>query len=273
MDAKLIVVHGRASREVVELKLPTILGRSPEAQLTIGHPQISRQHCMLYESDGLLMLKDLGSTNGTFLDGQRVAEAALRPDDEFTIGPLTFRAVYDYAGDLQSIPPPILAEVPSPSQDSAPQFGMEFGPWSREPTPLDSQVLEVRIVPHGSQSPASSPPPPEEPAVEFDEVAEVPPDAEQGAAEGDTPEAEPVEPAPPAAELALPERAATRPPLRQPPKRAVTPAHSPPAAEPSTVETSAAETSAESPPHDPFRPSATDDLTLDDFLKELSEPP
>ena len=106
MEAKLVVVGGKANKTAVALKLPTIIGRSREAGLTIAHPMISRQHCELSEKDGLLILRDLGSTNGTILDGRRVDVAPLLPNAQFSIGPLTFRADYVYDGDLDSAPSP-----------------------------------------------------------------------------------------------------------------------------------------------------------------------
>ncbi len=94
MEAKLIVVGGKASKAKIALKLPTVIGRSREAGLTIAHPMISRRHCEVFEADGLLMVRDLGSLNGTVVGGQRVKESPLPPDAEFTVGPLTFRAEY-----------------------------------------------------------------------------------------------------------------------------------------------------------------------------------
>ena len=105
MEAKLIVVVGKASKPIVDLKLPTIIGRGREAGLTIVHPMVSRQHCVLFEEQGLLMVRDLGSTNGTFLQGKRIAVAPLPPETQFTVGPLTFRTDYQYEGDLEQVPP------------------------------------------------------------------------------------------------------------------------------------------------------------------------
>jgi predicted component of type VI protein secretion system len=105
MEAKLIVVSGKTNRAEVALKLPTTIGRSRQATLTVAHPMISRQHCEIYERDGLLMLRDLGSLNGVLLEGKRVTEAPLPPGTEFVVGPLTLRVEYQYAGDLAALPP------------------------------------------------------------------------------------------------------------------------------------------------------------------------
>jgi hypothetical protein len=105
MEAKLIVVGGKTNRGEIPLKLPTTIGRSRQATLTVAHPMISRQHCEIYERDGLLMLRDLGSLNGVLLGDKRVTEAPLPPGAEFTVGPLTLRVEYQYSGDLTALPP------------------------------------------------------------------------------------------------------------------------------------------------------------------------
>ena len=105
MQAKLVIVGGKANKRDVLLKLPTVIGRSREADLTVAHPMVSRKHCELFEVDGLLKIRDLGSLNGTLVAGERITEAELRPDDEFTVGPLTFCVDYEYAGEIAAAPP------------------------------------------------------------------------------------------------------------------------------------------------------------------------
>jgi pSer/pThr/pTyr-binding forkhead associated (FHA) protein len=113
MDAKLIVVGGKASKASVSLNLPTVIGRSRQATLTVAHPMVSRRHAELFETAGLLMIRDLGSMNGTRIEGQRVKEAPLPPDAQFAIGPLTFQVKYEYKGDLSKLPATVPAEEPS----------------------------------------------------------------------------------------------------------------------------------------------------------------
>ena len=81
-----------------------MLGRSREADVTVAHPLISRRHCEIFENSGLLMLRNLASLNGTMIGGRRIELAPLLPDGEFMIGPVTFRVLYAYDGDLESLP-------------------------------------------------------------------------------------------------------------------------------------------------------------------------
>ncbi len=104
MQAKLVVVGGKTSKRIVPLTLPTVLGRSRQADLTVAHPLISRRHCRIFEQDGVILVRDLGSLNGTMVAGRRIEQAPLLPDGEFTIGPLTFRVLYQYDGDPQAVP-------------------------------------------------------------------------------------------------------------------------------------------------------------------------
>jgi len=98
MHAKLVVVGGEATASEYALELPTVIGRSRSADLNLGNPLVSRQHCEIFEADGVLMVRDLGSLNGTFIGESRIAnEAPLEPGDLLTIGATTFRAVYESA--------------------------------------------------------------------------------------------------------------------------------------------------------------------------------
>lgn len=97
MQAKLLLVGGRATKKEISLQLPTVLGRAEDAGVAILHPSVSRQHCELFERGGKLVLRDNNSANGTFVDQERISETELQPGDTFTVGPLTFQAEYDLA--------------------------------------------------------------------------------------------------------------------------------------------------------------------------------
>lgn len=103
MQAKLVVVGGDAKATEIRLKLPTIIGRGREAGLTLPHPLVSRQHCEIVESNGQLMVRDMGSLNGTFVGNERInGEALLPPGELLTVGTVTFRAVYELAAGTEA---------------------------------------------------------------------------------------------------------------------------------------------------------------------------
>jgi pSer/pThr/pTyr-binding forkhead associated (FHA) protein len=104
MKFNLLVLDGKTTKRKTAPRLPAILGRSREADITVGHPLISRRHCQFFDSDGLLMVRDLASLNGTMIGGRRIELAPLLPGAIFTIGPVTFQVLYEYSGDADSIP-------------------------------------------------------------------------------------------------------------------------------------------------------------------------
>ncbi|AGA26873.1 FHA domain-containing protein [Singulisphaera acidiphila] len=93
MDFQLLIVRGRGASTTVKLADGvTTVGRQDDCQLRIKSSQVSRKHCELFEKKGLLLVKDLGSSNGTFVNGKRIQEQrVLEPGDELTIGQLLFK--------------------------------------------------------------------------------------------------------------------------------------------------------------------------------------
>jgi hypothetical protein len=96
MDAKLVVIGGKANMGEVKLRLPMTIGRGSKADLIISHPTVSREHCKLSEVNGELLVVDNGSSNGTFVDGDKIdGPTIVRSGQILAIGPLTFRAEYE----------------------------------------------------------------------------------------------------------------------------------------------------------------------------------
>ncbi|HEY1275715.1 MAG TPA: FHA domain-containing protein, partial [Thermoleophilaceae bacterium] len=81
----------------VRLALPAastdlILGRGPDCDCVLSHPTVSRRHARLRRRGGAWLLTDLGSTNGTGLNGWRVGEEVeVRPGDRVSFGGARFR--------------------------------------------------------------------------------------------------------------------------------------------------------------------------------------
>lgn len=70
----------------IELKKDlTLVGRNPDCDIIIDHKSVSKIHCILVKTSGIVLLRDLGSTNGTRVNGQRVRRAALLPNDTLAI--------------------------------------------------------------------------------------------------------------------------------------------------------------------------------------------
>jgi len=72
---------------VFRVTRPLVLGRSPEADVVLGDPYASDFHARLVFQAGEVRLQDLGSTNGTYLNGERMtAPMSLRPGDQIRVG-------------------------------------------------------------------------------------------------------------------------------------------------------------------------------------------
>jgi FHA domain-containing protein len=113
LTAKLVVVGGDAKTTEVELRLPSTIGRAKGLAVVLPHPLVSRQHCEIYEAEGQLMVRDLGSLNGTFVNNERISDAPLPPGELLTVGTVTFRAVYEMA--VESAPAAAVKRKPNPS--------------------------------------------------------------------------------------------------------------------------------------------------------------
>jgi len=94
LKVKLVVIGGAPEGDEFQLELPSVLGRSRDVSLPLPHPLVSRQHCELFEREGQLFVRDLGSTNGTFVGSERVTESILEHGGLLTIGTVTFRAFF-----------------------------------------------------------------------------------------------------------------------------------------------------------------------------------
>jgi pSer/pThr/pTyr-binding forkhead associated (FHA) protein len=84
----------------------TVIGRRDDCDLRIPLPTVSRRHCQLSLNNSAVELRDLGSTCGTFVNGQKVEDetAAVKAGDYIRIGPLTFVCQID--GKPEKIVPP-----------------------------------------------------------------------------------------------------------------------------------------------------------------------
>jgi len=92
----------------------TVVGRREDCDLRIPLGEVSRKHCRLIKDGDTIRLEDLGSSNGTFHNSERVREATLAAGDTIQIGPVTFMVQIDGVpadDDMQ----PSIAEAPSDS--------------------------------------------------------------------------------------------------------------------------------------------------------------
>jgi predicted component of type VI protein secretion system len=92
MRAQLLPLDGGAAIELA--KELTLVGRREDCDVRLDHKSVSKMHCVIVKTDGLLLLRDLGSTNGTRVNGQRVRRAALLPNDQVAVAGFKFRVTF-----------------------------------------------------------------------------------------------------------------------------------------------------------------------------------
>lgn len=80
------------------VKEMTLVGRKEGTDLRLNHKTVSKHHCVLVKAEGMLLVRDLGSTNGTRVNGKRIRRAALLENEQLSIAGFGFRVHFTYAG-------------------------------------------------------------------------------------------------------------------------------------------------------------------------------
>ncbi|ACE82801.1 FHA domain-containing protein [Cellvibrio japonicus] len=85
--------HTALGNRVFPLKDITVIGRANDCDISLAAAHLSRRHAQLQVVDGMLFVKDLGSANGTFLNGKQVSEARVKRGDELRFDALSFGVI------------------------------------------------------------------------------------------------------------------------------------------------------------------------------------
>ena len=92
MDVTLKVLEGAKVGAKISIKKPEFtIGRSQSCSLCAGSSAVSRQHCMISRDESKVTVRDMGSRNGTLVNGEKIeGTVELASGDEITVGPLKF---------------------------------------------------------------------------------------------------------------------------------------------------------------------------------------
>lgn len=150
---QLKAMTGATSGKMYLIDGTTVLGRDAGCDIVISGPHVSRRHAEISIRSGQLWMKDLGSSNGSFLNGKRTEESVLRHGDEVKFDAVTFKVV----GPAQPVDTtdeadmtqfrPVLAPKPAPA--SAPP------PAAPVPAPVAPRPAPVQAVPVAPATPVS----------------------------------------------------------------------------------------------------------------------
>lgn len=157
--AELKVVGGKHAGQVIPLnRRKFLIGREQDCQLRPNSDMVSRHHCVFSIDDFSVRLRDLGSTNGTLVNGERIRkETVLSSGDRILIGNLDFELVIRQGVNL-------------PDSDSK---TMPPIPLTNEDTQVNSRtVLEMPTTPIAAAEPVSSKAPETTQVVPIQSIAE-----------------------------------------------------------------------------------------------------
>jgi pSer/pThr/pTyr-binding forkhead associated (FHA) protein len=120
---QVVLVMFKADGEKRSFSLPkavTLIGRREDCDLRIPLGEVSRKHCRLVKDGQSLRLEDLGSSNGTYLNGQRVQESGVNPGDSIQVGAVSFIVQIDGVPADDAIQAPATRAVEPVGGQSAP---------------------------------------------------------------------------------------------------------------------------------------------------------
>jgi pSer/pThr/pTyr-binding forkhead associated (FHA) protein len=121
MEVHLVFINKNGTTQ--SFKLPsavTFIGRRQDCDMCIPLSVVSRRHCEIYTEFDKLMVRDLKSRNGTFVNDESIDEALIKAGDVLRIGPLKFVVQINGAPDnFDAFLPPV-SERPAEAQATAP---------------------------------------------------------------------------------------------------------------------------------------------------------
>ena len=133
----------------------TVMGRREDCDFRIPLGDISRKHCRLIKEDEALKVEDLGSSNGTYVNGKRVHDAELAPGDTVQIGPVVFVVQLDGQPADEELHPYHPGEVGAQEQEE--EVALEAEGESEDAVQLDDheQPAEATLDKDGDFDPMS----------------------------------------------------------------------------------------------------------------------
>jgi pSer/pThr/pTyr-binding forkhead associated (FHA) protein len=131
-------------------KEQTVIGRREDCDLRIPLGEISRKHCRVVQQGEELRVEDLGSSNGTYHNGQRVQEAIIQPGDTIQIGSIAFVVQIDGSPSDDDLQPVVAATTPVTADGSG--VPVENGNGDGEAAPADGEDFDPMAVLQGGDS-------------------------------------------------------------------------------------------------------------------------
>jgi pSer/pThr/pTyr-binding forkhead associated (FHA) protein len=128
-------VSGSYFGKIVPVRGRLVIGRGSECDLVLDEPEMSRRHAMIENSDDGIFLRDLGSANGTYVNGVQVRDAVLHPDDQIAFDRNRFL--------IEAPGMPARKESPAPAAEAA-------------DVPNITQTMQAIRLPNQPKTPAAA---------------------------------------------------------------------------------------------------------------------
>lgn len=129
-------------QEIALRKAVHVVGRSTECQIRIPNPSISRQHCEFVVSDDDVIVRDLGSSNGTFVNRRKISQATISPGDLVCMGELVFAVrINGNPGDIDAEEAYDEGHVAAPTAAAASMKPAQARPQTPKASPAPSSRL------------------------------------------------------------------------------------------------------------------------------------
>lgn len=130
-DLRLKVVEGKHSgKEIAVPGKKFLIGRAEDCQLRPGSDLISRHHCAIMVDEGYIALRDFGSKNGTYVNGDRVCgEQELKVGDRVKVGPLVFEVHWTHGLGGAKKPPVTDVKEALARTAAASSSNIDVGQW------------------------------------------------------------------------------------------------------------------------------------------------
>lgn len=126
----------------------TVVGRREDCDLRIPLSDVSRKHCRMILSGEAIKVEDLGSSNGTYVNGERIQQAELTPGDTVQVGPVIFVLQVDGFPADEDLQPVTVQPANAGTRVSA----------APSPDDDDEEPVDLEASTAGSHSGSTAPP-------------------------------------------------------------------------------------------------------------------
>jgi predicted component of type VI protein secretion system len=155
MGTKLVIASGKSAGKAIAVNREKLLiGRAEECDIRPLSDDVSRRHCAVRIDPGVVWVEDLGSRNGTFVNGQRIAEKTkVYDDDLIRVGALELRVA---GGTVREAGVAAVAKAPDPvswnDEDEVSRWLLA----DSEPSGMHDTTQTVAAVPMGKNDQATA---------------------------------------------------------------------------------------------------------------------